>query len=374
MISEKGKESSVRPANRYEDVPLYIQVEDSIQEMISRRELEVGDSIPGRNILSGEFGVSDLTVRKAIGHLVRRGVLISRQGRGTFVASSPKFRKICFVCGMDAFDSDVSSYFTHFMGVCNRKAIRLGLVLEPIFLSDRCPEDSLLYCNTDHSRGYEGYIFLGCKLAHPLLNYVKNNRLNYVVVTHRESGVKRVTLDFRAGVIKAVEYFLGSGNKDITIVCNSDTIDKVEKSTKSFDGAVNIIELKSLSRATDCEIGGYRLIQDILSKGEVPSTMFFLDNIVARGASRAILRAGLHFENNIDWVIFSGLTEIIPLGFPVSYIVSDTEKQAEEAVGILTNQIDGKYGHPDHYHEIPYLLLRDEIQEKTFGSVAMCKV
>src|SRR4051794_30050189 len=52
-------------------------------------QLQVGQAIPSERRLSGELGISRLTVRAALDDLVRDGYLERRQGSGTFV-SEPK--------------------------------------------------------------------------------------------------------------------------------------------------------------------------------------------------------------------------------------------------------------------------------------------
>src|SRR5438045_9310247 len=52
-------------------------------------QLQVGEAIPSERRLSGELGISRLTVRAALDDLVRDGYLERRQGSGTFV-SEPK--------------------------------------------------------------------------------------------------------------------------------------------------------------------------------------------------------------------------------------------------------------------------------------------
>src|SRR4051812_21542613 len=52
-------------------------------------QLDVGAAIPSERQLSVDFQVSRLTIRAAIGDLVREGYLVRRHGSGTFV-SEPK--------------------------------------------------------------------------------------------------------------------------------------------------------------------------------------------------------------------------------------------------------------------------------------------
>ncbi len=69
--------------------PLYHAVKETLRRQIVE-EYQPGDRIPPEADLTIEFGVSQITVRRAIQDLVREGLLYRRQGKGTFV-SEPKF-------------------------------------------------------------------------------------------------------------------------------------------------------------------------------------------------------------------------------------------------------------------------------------------
>jgi GntR family transcriptional regulator len=63
------------------------ETRERVLDLIER--LGVGDAIPSERQLTGELGVSRLTVRAALDDLVREGFLERRHGAGTFV-SEPK--------------------------------------------------------------------------------------------------------------------------------------------------------------------------------------------------------------------------------------------------------------------------------------------
>ena len=66
-------------------VPKHAQLR-AILERRCVEELKPGDTLPGERALEEEFGVSRITVRRAIGDLVNDGVLRRVRGKGTFVA------------------------------------------------------------------------------------------------------------------------------------------------------------------------------------------------------------------------------------------------------------------------------------------------
>jgi GntR family transcriptional regulator len=69
-------------------VPLYSQLKEALLALIQNYALEIGDAIPTEQELGQRFCVSRITVRRAIDELVREGHLVTRQGKGTFVARS----------------------------------------------------------------------------------------------------------------------------------------------------------------------------------------------------------------------------------------------------------------------------------------------
>jgi len=71
-------------------MPLYLRLQDGLKEAISRGDLKPLEALPGERDLAESFGVSRVTIRKALAGLVESGLLNQRQGSGTFVAVRPK--------------------------------------------------------------------------------------------------------------------------------------------------------------------------------------------------------------------------------------------------------------------------------------------
>lgn len=66
-------------------IPLYRQLANIIRESIESGEFRQDMQIPTESILSQQYVVSRITVRKALEELTDEGLLIRRQGKGTFV-------------------------------------------------------------------------------------------------------------------------------------------------------------------------------------------------------------------------------------------------------------------------------------------------
>lgn len=67
-------------------VPIYEQIKNSIIEQIMNNELQEDEAIPSIRTLAQEIKISVMTIKKAYDELEREGYIISRQGKGTFVA------------------------------------------------------------------------------------------------------------------------------------------------------------------------------------------------------------------------------------------------------------------------------------------------
>jgi GntR family transcriptional regulator, N-acetylglucosamine utilization regulator len=68
-------------------LPLYQQLQRALRQAIETRILSPDDALPPERDLATEFSVSRITVRKAIDGLVNEGMLVRRQGSGTFVCA-----------------------------------------------------------------------------------------------------------------------------------------------------------------------------------------------------------------------------------------------------------------------------------------------
>jgi GntR family transcriptional regulator len=68
------------------DGPLYQQIIDGLRREISEGRLPAGASLPSFRQLAEDLRVSLITVKRAYDELERDGLIVRRQGLGTFVA------------------------------------------------------------------------------------------------------------------------------------------------------------------------------------------------------------------------------------------------------------------------------------------------
>ena len=77
----------LQPLDEGSTLPLYQQLQRKLRQAIENRVLGADDALPPERDLAEELNVSRITVRKAIDGLVEEGLLIRKQGSGTFVTN-----------------------------------------------------------------------------------------------------------------------------------------------------------------------------------------------------------------------------------------------------------------------------------------------
>ena len=68
-------------------LPLYLQLQRALRQAIESRVLGPDDALPPERDLANDLHISRITVRKAIDGLISEGMLVRRQGSGTFVSA-----------------------------------------------------------------------------------------------------------------------------------------------------------------------------------------------------------------------------------------------------------------------------------------------
>lgn len=83
---------SSRPIDNH--TPLYLQVQETLKEMIEDVEYGPGEQIPSERELSDMLGVSRMTVRRAVENLIQMGLLERRSTSGTYVRQPQVVRHV----------------------------------------------------------------------------------------------------------------------------------------------------------------------------------------------------------------------------------------------------------------------------------------
>jgi len=84
-----GTGGTARPTRA---LPAYLQIEEELAERIEAGDLPPETRLPTERDLAATFGVSRMTIRAALARLEQRGLILRRQGSGTYIAQ-PRLRQ-----------------------------------------------------------------------------------------------------------------------------------------------------------------------------------------------------------------------------------------------------------------------------------------
>lgn len=73
-----------------DDVPIYLQLRQQIEEQILARALREEESVKSLRVLAQEYRINPLTAANAINLLVDEGILYQKRGIGVFVSTGAR--------------------------------------------------------------------------------------------------------------------------------------------------------------------------------------------------------------------------------------------------------------------------------------------
>lgn len=117
-----------KPLEKKSQSPLYQQLMTRLKNDIMAGVYPPGARIPSEQLLCDTYGVSRVTVRKAMLDLVQEGLLVRRQGKGTFVADERIRRDLLQI--------------TSFSTACSQKGHSAGAKLISAQLEEADNEDA----------------------------------------------------------------------------------------------------------------------------------------------------------------------------------------------------------------------------------------
>ena len=84
-LDKRSRKSSATILRPVRGQPLYRRIFESLRERIDAGHYEDGAFLPGEHEISGLFGVSRITAKRALDEIAAAGLAVRQQGRGTIV-------------------------------------------------------------------------------------------------------------------------------------------------------------------------------------------------------------------------------------------------------------------------------------------------
>lgn len=320
------------------------QVANGLTTAIRTGYYAPGERLPSINAMAAELAVGTQTVRKALGELTERGDLVARPREGITVVDSQQSWYTRHVVLLTFGGS--SFYFSEKTGrlqavlaaarVCPTE-LRMGLYSMAERLRnvqrvlDSHPVDLVVFDGPllgmeaeMHARALP-YVWMpqspreapGCALG--TIRTQREPALTALLDHLRDAGTRRLGLFFASPDVEAAAMAQAAARRGMaaTVLCMR-------------DGAPSGRDLEF-----QAERAGYERVQALIAAGELPDTLLFLDDYVARGGCTALLAAGLRLPTDVQVAaqVNVGHSPVLPL--PLTRLEMDPIADAEVMAALV---------------------------------------
>ncbi len=86
-VAETSVSLKLAPLSMGSELPLYEQIVEAVRREVASGRLQPGSAMPSFRVLATQLAVSLITVKRAYEDLEREGIIVCRQGLGSFVAA-----------------------------------------------------------------------------------------------------------------------------------------------------------------------------------------------------------------------------------------------------------------------------------------------
>ncbi|MFN8593109.1 MAG: GntR family transcriptional regulator [Thermomicrobiales bacterium] len=203
-------------------IPLYYQVRVAIQGDIAEGRLKPGDMLPSEKILCDRYGVSSITVRRALRDLVHAGLIYRENGVGTFVAQPTRHYSVALIfCGFSEHGWRQDSHmFGALIGSVGQAIWERGATLS---VSNVASPEVLIDAirQIAENSSFDGLLIRAdVDLPAAVALSLTSLGVPYVLIKKKavDVAVNTVWMDNRAHACMACEHLLGLGHRRVGLV------------------------------------------------------------------------------------------------------------------------------------------------------------
>jgi len=341
-------------------IPRYYQVYTSLRGLIREGELQAGDALPSERQLVEDYGVSRITVVKALGMLDQEGLIERQHGKGNFVTNR--------LVAMDEPDRLKIAVFFPYVIQPSRlfDGLLKGIGGEEIQLQIvgfYSPDKEPWYVQDAIDKGFDGFIFYPARgfLNEGMYRDLIEKKIPFVMVDRHLPQLQTdyVIFDDYCAGYELTEFLIRQGHRKIAVLVSHEvSVTSVQERLRGYRQALedndleydeefvwldiykgldespaSVSKLKSAYQNLNKRIEQYR-----------PTTLFAIN----RPVQEQILQDFAHIrkENepdfHIDVAAFTNERPSSPDDFVVALALQSDELLGSTAMKILIDRINGK--------------------------------
>ncbi len=299
---------------------------EELRYIIQNGDYKAEDRFYSQSELCSMFGVSNITVRDAIGTLVAEGYLHREQGRGTFIAKkdadAAPGKMLGVVLRSDAEVGYLGPFYSDvFDGMYTRLA-ECGYGLQ-IFTS-KSDGDGASFDQEILKTNVKGMLLLG-QMPDELVKSI-SDILPTVIVDHHtdDERLDAVVTDNINGAIMAINHLVDLGHRRIGFIDGWYYTSSVHERLMGYKEALQSHGLEfdpQLVIAGNNRFDtGYTAMKRFLAMDQPPTAVFAQNDPAALSAIEAIREAGLSIPDDISIIGFDDIAEAAESRVPMTTI------------------------------------------------------
>ena len=333
--------------------PLYQQVAADLRRKIVSGEIPVGSQVPTHRELAVGYGVSLITINKALSGLVSEGVLHSRVGRGTFVAVRPLEAGAGNVLGFVLRDLS-SPFFSLVARAAQGRAEALGYGMLFSAHANRLDrEDEQI--RRFRELGVRGLIIVSMNRTYHVSDAIRaldDVNMPYVMVSFTEEpDVPYVGIRYELAGYLAARHLLGLGRRRIGYIGDRFGSANFELRATGYRRALGeaglasdpsfVFEYPFEGEWNDYR-SGYALGEHVARLADRPDAMFVFNDLGALGFQDGLLDHGVRVPEDIAVVGLDDIELAARARVPLTTVRQPTDRIGALAVDALVARVRGE--------------------------------
>ncbi len=329
--------------------PLFEKLRKSLKTSIASGKLRPAERLPAQVKLAKQFGVSQITVRRAIQELINEGLLVAHSGSGTYVASpeqahlNPSASKPIAVI----FEDIVGGYplvkplFSAIREKCREADYTLQFVEISGFQKDDIGAGKLPELDIAGA-------ILTSPLNISLLARIVEKEIPHVLLHNdvADGTSYSVSCNYASGIMQATRHLIEQGCRDLLLITAEEERYSAGQMQLGFDLALHEQSAVQCSyeviHASYEEEKTYEIIRKRLADNKLPDGLILASDTMAKTALNTLLQAGVEVPREVAIVSFGDTLKPYDTPVEISAVNAHNEKTGKTAMEQLQKLIMGQ--------------------------------
>jgi LacI family transcriptional regulator len=328
-------------------------LKDEIIRRIRIGSLGPADQLKAERELCLEFGMSRISVRRAIAELIKGGYLYTIPKKGTFVARvgdrkllRPQRKGLIGVIVIDV----ANQFFAKVVENINRACKKNGY---DIILNSSYDNSQLERRHLESLMNQvDGFIITPTQKKIDILNFERLLRQNvpFVFIDRYIENVRKdyVIINNFSGSYKAVKYLIDKGYKHLACLAGEVISAPVRERVEGFEKGMKDFAKKreDILIETNLENGkdAYRITKKILKQAKGSTAFLVANHLLISSIALAIYDSGLKMPQDAGMIAFDDVDINNAIHLSLSIVDQPIKEMVRLGLEMLFGQIEGKSG------------------------------